>query len=257
MPESSTAIVTSGRPVVVCQAVSTEGSRSTRDAPRTPPSSRGSAFTSVLPGSGVAAYITRPCPEGRSAWSRRSRRGTPPRRYRPAPATARCPQRSSSGPPGHRILPGRPPPARRFRRGGSVRAAGPVGTPAVPALAAPARLPLLERQADDRLRLVVVLVRLVDPVLGIGDVDVGEAATQTGHVDPLLRVGGRVDVGPADRGAQRDPLGRRVRAAGGVDRAARRAAQARPRVAQVAQAVGDLGPRADVLGPAALRVEPP
>src|SRR5688572_17440651 len=57
MPESSTAIVTSGRPVDVCHPVATDGSLSTSEAPRTPPSSRGSALTSALPCSGVAAYI--------------------------------------------------------------------------------------------------------------------------------------------------------------------------------------------------------
>ena len=52
--------------------------------------------------------------------------------------------------------------------------------------------------------LVVVLVRLVDAVARVDGVHVGEAAAQAGHVDPLLGVGRRVDVGPADRGAERD-----------------------------------------------------
>ncbi len=42
IPESSTAIVTSGRPTVVCQAVSTAALASTTCAPRTPKSSFGS-----------------------------------------------------------------------------------------------------------------------------------------------------------------------------------------------------------------------
>ncbi len=57
MPESSTAIVTSGRPMAVCHAVASAGSSSTRWAPRTPKSSRASLLTGWLPGSGVAAYI--------------------------------------------------------------------------------------------------------------------------------------------------------------------------------------------------------
>ena len=58
MPESSTAIVTSGRPVVVAQARSPFGVvASTRCAPRTPCSSRGSEFTGSFPASWSAAYI--------------------------------------------------------------------------------------------------------------------------------------------------------------------------------------------------------
>ena len=71
MPESSTAIVTSGRPVVMFHAVFASGERSAVESPRTPPSSCGSARTAAfcamrtgLPfapqpvsGSGVAAIF--------------------------------------------------------------------------------------------------------------------------------------------------------------------------------------------------------
>jgi hypothetical protein len=56
MPESSTARRTSERPVVVCQAVSTDGSGSTTWPPRTPNSSRGLAVYGLL-GSAVAEYF--------------------------------------------------------------------------------------------------------------------------------------------------------------------------------------------------------
>src|SRR3954451_6265110 len=56
IPESRTAIVTSGRPVVVAQACGALVSASTIEAPRTPLSSRLSAV-SGLPGAGVEAYI--------------------------------------------------------------------------------------------------------------------------------------------------------------------------------------------------------
>jgi hypothetical protein len=56
MPESSTEIVTSGLPVVVCQAVSTPALASTTWAPRTPKSSLGSLVYG-LSGSAVAAYF--------------------------------------------------------------------------------------------------------------------------------------------------------------------------------------------------------
>src|SRR3954447_13366128 len=102
-----------------------------------------------------------------------------------------------------------------------------------------------ERQPDDHLGRVVGLAPLEDPVLGVGDVDEGEAAAQPAHVDPLPDVGGRVDVGPADRGADHLPPLLRVRAAGRVDAVARRAPETGVGVAQVPQAVGDLHPVPD------------
>src|SRR5918911_4365234 len=56
-PESSSAIVTSGRPVVIAHAVLAVGLGSKTLAPRTPFSSHGSLLTGTLPGSGVAAYF--------------------------------------------------------------------------------------------------------------------------------------------------------------------------------------------------------
>ena len=94
MPESSTAIRTSGRPVVVCQAVSTVGSgrRRGRRAPRT---ARAGRRVYGLPGSAVAAYFqslsspdevvrrdarARPCTRGRCRTGSRPRPASPRRR---------------------------------------------------------------------------------------------------------------------------------------------------------------------------------
>ena len=56
-PESSSAIVTSGRPVVMVHAVFAVGLVSNTLAPRTPFSSHGWWLTGSLPGSGVAEYF--------------------------------------------------------------------------------------------------------------------------------------------------------------------------------------------------------
>ena len=64
IPESSTAIVTSGRPVVVIHAVFAAPLASSMCAPRTPPSSTGFELSRVLLGSGVAANLNSlPSPE--------------------------------------------------------------------------------------------------------------------------------------------------------------------------------------------------
>src|SRR4051794_22989932 len=114
-----------------------------------------------------------------------------------------------------------------------------------------------EGQPDDHLGRVVRLAPLEDPVPGIGDVDEGEAAAQPAHVHPLLDVCGRIDVGPADRGADHLTPLLRVRVAGGIDAVARRAAKAGVRVAQVPQAVGDLHPVPDEAPVLAAMVETP
>jgi hypothetical protein len=57
MPESMTAIVTSGRPVVICQAVGSDGLLSSTWAPRTPFSSTGLALIRRFVGSGEAEYL--------------------------------------------------------------------------------------------------------------------------------------------------------------------------------------------------------
>ena len=51
---------------------------------------------------------------------------------------------------------------------------------------------------------VVRLVELLQAVARVRDVDEVEGAAQARHVDPLLVVGGRVDVRPAHRGAEAD-----------------------------------------------------
>ena len=79
-------------------------------------------------------------------------------------------------------------------------------------------------QADEALGAVVVLVRLEEVFLRVDDHPVGEAAAQPGDVDPLLVVGRGVDVRPADRGAELDPVAGGVLVAAGVDAAGRRAA---------------------------------
>ena len=65
-------------------------------------------------------------------------------------------------------------------------------------------------------RGVVVLVRLEEEFLRVDGHLEGEAAAQAGDVDPLLVVGGGVDVRPADRGAERDPVAVGVLVAAGV-----------------------------------------
>src|SRR2546428_13899191 len=56
-PESSSAMLTSGRPLVTVQAVFTVGLVSKTLAPRTPFSSQGWWLTGSFPASGVAAYF--------------------------------------------------------------------------------------------------------------------------------------------------------------------------------------------------------
>ena len=78
MPESSTAIVTSGRPVVIVHAVfTTAGAQpvpdqvvwaSTRLAPRTPHSSDCWLLTGGLSSSGVAAYFQSLSPRSLGTW---------------------------------------------------------------------------------------------------------------------------------------------------------------------------------------------
>src|SRR6185295_9087196 len=99
-------------------------------------------------------------------------------------------------------------------------------------------------QADQALGGVVVLVRLEEVFPRVDGHPVDEAAAQAGDVDPLLVVGGRVDVRPADRGAQLDPVLEGVLVAARVDAAAGRAA-AGPGAGQVPQAVVELGAGAD------------
>src|SRR6187549_23261 len=95
------------------------------------------------------------------------------------------------------------------------------------------------RQPHDPDRAVVALVRLEEEVARVDAHHEGEAAAQAADVDPLAVVFGRVDVRPADRGAEADALAARVLAAGWVDAVARRAPH-RPRALQVAEAVEDL-----------------
>jgi hypothetical protein len=80
----------------------------------------------------------------------------------------------------------------------------------------------------------------------VGDVDVGVAAAtrQVGELHPLLVVGRRIDVRPADRGADGDPLEAAVLAAARVDAALRRAPELRMGAVEVAKAVDLL--RADI-----------
>src|SRR3954471_16179713 len=85
MPESSTAIVTSGRPVVVIHAVFTPADASTTCAPRTPFSSLAFAVFG-LPASGVAANF----------------QSLPSRSFGTVPAGARYALKSSGSPPAGR-----------------------------------------------------------------------------------------------------------------------------------------------------------
>src|SRR5438552_13308776 len=114
----------------------------------------------------------------------------------------------------------------------------------------------LPGQSDDPLGVVVSLVALPDVVLRIGPVNVRETAVQTCDVDPLLIVGRGIDVGPTDRGPERNLLLARVLAAA-VEHAVPRRALSRLRVKQVAQAVIDLWPRPDELHAVARGVDRP
>src|SRR5437879_2543380 len=97
-----------------------------------------------------------------------------------------------------------------------------------------------EGQAHDALRIVVRLVRLEDMVVRVGPRHVREAAVEPGHVDPLLVVGGGIDIGPADRRSERHRRLVWVLVAPWKDPTLGRA-RARSRPLQVAQAVVDLG----------------
>src|SRR4051794_20495330 len=108
--------------------------------------------------------------------------------------------------------------------------------------AAPPAVATPQRQPHHHLRAVVALVGLVYAVAGVGDLPVGEAAPQPGHVDPLLRIAGRVDVGPAHRRAERVLPEEGIGAAGWIHPPPWRARAAGPGVPEIAQAVGDLGP---------------
>src|SRR4051794_6017639 len=105
----------------------------------------------------------------------------------------------------------------------------------------------LVRQADDAHRDVVRLVALDEVVLRVGDVAHDEAALQAGDVDDVAGIGRRVDVGPADRRAERHLLLGRGLVARAEDPAARHAGQVATEAAQVAQAVAQL--RADAHEP--------
>src|SRR5215211_983045 len=138
-----------------------------------------------------------------------------------------------------------------------VRASLPVHRATVASRAAAVVSAPAVRQAHPHPGRVVVLVRLVDPVAWVHEVDVVEAAAQAGHVDPLLRVARRVDVRPAHGRADRDPAPARARAAGRVDASPGGAIEPGAGPAQVAQAVGDLGADAHAPDAVAFAVEPP
>ena len=68
MPESSTAISTSGRPVVTVHAVDFVASASTIDPPRIPLFSWASWLTGSFPASGDAAYFQSSPPRPLGTW---------------------------------------------------------------------------------------------------------------------------------------------------------------------------------------------
>src|SRR5205807_369565 len=93
-------------------------------------------------------------------------------------------------------------------------------------------------------------------VAGIGHLHEQEAAAQTGDVDPLLVVVGRVTVRPPNRSAEHHPARSTVLAAGPVDGIAGRARDSRY-AHQVAQAIDLLDAPAHQLLPAAAAVQRP
>ncbi len=90
---------------------------------------------------------------------------------------------------------------RVLREGGL--STGDVAAPRLGRLDLAARLAAVG-EADEAARGVVALVRLEEQLLRVDGHREEEAAAQAGDVDPLLVVVGRVDVRPADRGAERD-----------------------------------------------------
>ena len=93
-------------------------------------------------------------------------------------------------------------------------------------------------QADDADADVVGLVGLADDLRGVGALDDGEAPAPARHVDPVLRVVGRVRVRPAHGDPERHAPARRIGAARPV---AHRRARPAAGGEEVSQAVVELG----------------